>query len=284
MSELNCNKLSNETYNALATGLQILAGACDGAIRRDNVGFAACHTHRGRYLAGQAQMGRLHVVDQIWAARALQDYRNTQLPDLELPSFDDVLAELEIDKAEAMRLLEVPRRAALRESGVVEPATVELQDGEIQIRWPRRHPHWQTILDAVRTLSKRRFENRGREKYWTAPVTIAAEVVRKLEGMAIDIAPEVLELAAAQPEAAPAAPDAPAAPEVVIKLVNGKFAVFFEPGRQTFRENLAKVKSLPERKFRDVNGDKFWEVPTRLGAQLMELFPEADLDPKVERS
>ena len=66
-----------EVRNAALRAMQILAGRCDGALRRDDMGFSAQWVNAGHWLAGQADLGnkatQLAIRIATWHQRQLPD-------------------------------------------------------------------------------------------------------------------------------------------------------------------------------------------------------------------
>lgn len=84
-------KVPPELRQGVLRGLRLLAGMCDGAIARDDVGFNGSDSAFGHKLATLADLSDA----QYYAGwRLLMKYRNTQLP-------KDLVIELGLDKKEA---------------------------------------------------------------------------------------------------------------------------------------------------------------------------------------
>lgn len=78
------------------SALLILAGVCDGATKRDNVGFNGTDSNFGRSLARQVKEELDLTPKQLESAcKMLQKYKLTQLKGLTIPSLQDLKKEME---------------------------------------------------------------------------------------------------------------------------------------------------------------------------------------------
>lgn len=238
--------------------VQALAGQCDGAMQRDNLGFAASDVNWGhRYAATPFE----EITDEEFCAMVnpLRIYRSQLLAH----GIDThALPVIEADR-KVLRKNKAPKRRASFAS-----------DGTMTLVFPAGLPELrQQIKDAA---GRGGYRWNPEEKSWTISRERAASVLPILQGNEFQID----DIPADLPEAK--VPTEPSAPVRTITMSGGKFTIRFE-----YDPNIVTaVRALPGRKFDGAT--KTWTVPVNApAAAAIPPFAEAhgfDLSPEALRS
>lgn len=239
----------NELSNLIKEALLTLAGQCDGARAKDTVGFNAMDTAYGHYLARQAASVGLSQVERDRAHRMLVKYHRQ-----------------------------------LAEVGITLPAAPEKSDGTVVrsngliVVTFAKIPS-ESVRAMIKEIPGKRWCPEMPGKPWVVPYNdLSVEKLRDaLKGLSMDWQFDVNEEA---PKVEPVNVEPVDTAAVVITKHNGSLAVRF-PNPDGRQERVSRLKGLAERRWAPDEEGKPWLVPNRLAKQVVEMFPEAQIDQAV---
>lgn len=233
---MNETMTTNSPTETIHTALRILTGQCDFAQKPDGVGFNAFDTLFGHQLADQPTL----TPGQAKAALKMLYKYSKQLSScgIELPD------DFDYDNS----------------------PTATARNGRIYLNFPGK-PDADTRT-WMKSINGWHWEANLQGMPWSFPHTTQVKQAI-FEKFGVNGIPDPETIARDTSQASPVQQPQANRPEVAITL-DKAIVVSFPAFR---RENVDKIKSLPERKYDP--DKKVWIVPTRLASKLVEIFPNA---------
>lgn len=229
--------------------LQYLAGVCDGAVKKDGVGFNGLDTGYGKSLA---LAPALSPAQAIAGLKLIQRYRKQLegaglvVPDLE------VAETLEKQQAQAGLMIRFNQRIHVRFGGIPS-ADVRAELKKIQ--------GW-------------RFEGELPGKPWSFPLTAFDQLTVLLPAIPVD-----QELSDFVQSAEPAD-----TPRMVLDVWQGQVIIRFPYDGKPPENELEKVRSLPVRRWeKDLPGSP-WSTPLEYFGRLVEYWPDAEITAPLKQA
>ena len=249
---------SQEQYDDLVKGLQLLAGVCDGASSRDGCGFSGTDTTFGRSIAIQSQSSTLSPGQQRPAIKLVQKYRGQ----LERMGFESLPTMKEYGEPFG----EVAQRAdASRDQEVM----IEGRDGLLFVRFGYNIIENKDKLKYGLPWATRRFDSAYRA--WKVDPKVSDDLLELFPGATLDEeAQKVIDLQESPEEPVESRP----APQMSVRIAKDRI-VFRTPEYRP--QWVDDCRNVPGRKFGETEElGKHWHAPTSAVQYVVETFRDRD--------
>lgn len=242
---------TTELRNQVEKAILYLAGVCDGAVKLDGAGFNGGHAPIGHQMAQEIAAGNHLSNGRLKYALEMVNHYPGQLraAGITVPQLSDINNK----------------------------PTVKAVLGGWHVTFFGKPKPTDEIYLGIKEIPGRRWLPNVENTPWFVPA-IAEEELRRI----FPDLPELPENTNPKPTASPAPVTSPA-PQSSTRLAWADGAILVYIGKSDFSGDLAKVKSLVERKWEPNLEGKPWKVPGRLVTEVMALFPTAETDPELAK-